>query len=131
MVESFSYNYLLFKKYSKVQTTYVGDTGMLRKTSKWVLVDDKHIPIREARPDEPGAVEKLFIHYECQTKSSKRWSSPFHTIISHSDLKNAIALPPTKNPDGSWNYGGGDFLMTYFDISSAEVNNLPSMMVTL
>lgn len=115
-MRKFVLNYLLFKKYSKVQTTYVGDTGMLRKTSKWVLVDDKHIPIREARPDEPGAVEKLFIHYECQTKSSKRWSSPFHTIISHSDLKNAIALPPTINPDGSWNYGGGDFLMTYFDI---------------
>lgn len=115
-MRKFVLNYLLFKKYSKVQTTYVGDSGMLRKTSRWVMVDKNHIPIREADPGEPGAVEKLFIHYECQTKSSKRWSSPFHTIISHSDLKNAITVPPLIKEDGTIVYGGSDFMMTYFDI---------------
>lgn len=80
------------------------------------MVDKNHIPIREADPGEPGAVEKLFIHYECQTKSSKRWSSPFHTIISHSDLKNAITVPPLIKEDGTIVYGGSDFMMTYFDI---------------
>lgn len=120
-MRKFNLMYLLFKKYSKVESTYVGDTGMLKKTAKWIIEDDKHIPIREADKNEPGAVEKLFIHYEVNTKSSKRWSSPFHTIISHSDLKNAICCPPSYDSQGNIVYGGGDFLMTYFDISSAEV----------
>jgi len=39
---------------------------------------------------------------------TKRWSGPFHTIISHSDVKDVISAPP-------------GYLLTYFDISSAEV----------
>jgi len=120
-MRKFVLNYLLYKKHYKVDSVYVGDDGMFKKTAKYVVEDEKHIPIREADPNEPGAVEKLFIRYECMQKSSKRWSSPFHTIISHSDLKNAICCPPSYDEKGNIIYNGGDFMLTYFDISSAEV----------
>ena len=109
-------NYLLFKKYSKVLSTYID--GML-KEGKWVIEDSRHIPIREADPDEPGAIHKCFCHYEVNTKSSKRWSSAFHTIVSHADFKDCIRTPYHFGPDGS--IVDEDFIETYFDISSAEV----------
>ncbi len=109
-------NYLLFKKYSKVLSTYID--GML-KEGKWVIEDEKHIPIREADPDEPGAIHKCFCHYEVNTKSSKRWSSAFHTIVSHADFKDCIRTPYHIDKDG--NIVDEDFIETYFDISSAEV----------
>ena len=62
-------NYLLYKKFSKVLSTYID--GMLAD-GKWVIEDSKHIPIREADPNEPGAIHKIFCHYEINTKSSKR-----------------------------------------------------------
>ena len=109
-------NYLLFKKYSKVLSTYID--GML-KEGKWVIEDSKHIPIREADPQEPGAVHKCFCHYEVNTKSSKRWSSAFHTIVSHADFKDCIRTP--YHVDERGNIVDEDFIETYFDISSAEV----------
>ena len=122
-MRKFTLNYLLYKKYAKIDSTYIGDTGMFKKNNKIVLEDERHIPIREVDPTEPGAIEKCFVHYEVMSKSSKRWSSGFHTIISHSDLKNCITVPPTRNEDGSLNYGGGDYVLSYFDISSAEVKS--------
>lgn len=111
-------NYLLFKKYAKVLSTYVN--GMFSNT-RWVIEGDDHIPLRYADPNEPGAVEKCFVRYEVNTKSSKRWSSGFHTILAHSDLKDIICCPPAWDKDGNIVYGGSDMLLTYFDISSAEV----------
>lgn len=73
-------NYLIFKKYSKLDSTYVGSDGMFHKTGKWVIEGQDHIPIREADGNEPGAVWKVFTRYEVLSKSSKRWSSPFHTM---------------------------------------------------
>ena len=70
-------NYLLYKKNSKVLSTYID--GMMN-TGRWVIEDKNHFPIREADPSEPGAIRKLFTRYEVNTKSSKRWSSPMHTI---------------------------------------------------
>lgn len=115
-MRKFVINYLLFKKYSKVLSTYID--GMFKANNKWVIEGRDHIPIREADPNEPGAVEKCFVHYEVNTKRSKRWSSGFHTIIAHSDLKDCL-VPP-------YHYENGikieePFLETYFDISSAEV----------
>src|SRR5574344_287516 len=118
-LRKFTIRYLQFKKYEKVLSTYIN--GMFTKTAKYVIEDKQNIPIREALPDEPGARKKVFVHYEVNTKSSKRWSSGFHTIISHSDIKNCLATPPTFNQDGSINYCASPVLMTYFDISSAEV----------
>lgn len=43
------------------------------------------------------------------------------TIISHADLKDCIATPPSWDENGNIIYGGSDYVMTYFDISSAEV----------
>ena len=107
-------NYLVYKKYAKLDSTYVGSTGMFKKNNKFVIEGDDLIPIREADPDEPGAVEKCFVRYEVNKKSSKRWSSGFHTIISHGDLKDIMCPPPIEK---------GDYLLTYFDISSAEVKS--------
>lgn len=72
-------NYLLYKKYSKVLSTYID--GMFKANNMWVIEGEDHIPLREADPDEPGAVEKCFVHYEVNTKSSKRWSSGFHKLF--------------------------------------------------
>ena len=114
-------NYLTFKKYAKLQSTYVGSDGMFHKTGKWVIEGPDHIPLRDADEGEPGAVWKVFVHYEVNTKSSKRWSSPFHTIISHSDCKDALCPPPSWDENGNIIYGGSNQILTYFDISSAEV----------
>ena len=120
-MRKFTLNYLIFKKYSKLDSTYVGDTGMFHKTGKWVIEGPDHIPVRDADETEPGAVWKVFVHYEVMTKSSKRWSSPFHTIISHGDCKDCICPPPAWDNNGNIIYGGSDQVLTYFDISSAEV----------
>ncbi len=109
-------NYLLFKKYSKVLTTYIGTVvdgepkGMFLQTDKWVIEDPKtHLVIREvSSPQEPGAICKMFAKFQCMEKSSKRWSSGYHTIVSHSDIKSTILSYP-------------GCLLSYFDISSAEV----------
>lgn len=116
-MRKFTINYLLYKKYSKVLSTYID--GMFKANNKWVIEGEDHIPLREADPGEPGAVEKCFVHYEVNTKSSKRWSSGFHTIISHSDLKDCI-IPP-YHYDEFGNRIDEGFVETYFDISSAEV----------
>lgn len=111
-------NYLLYKKYSKVLTTYIGTVvdgepkGMFLQTDKWVIEDPKtHLVIREASsPQEPGAICKMFARFQCMEKSSKRWSSGYHTIVSHSDIKSTILSYP-------------GCLLSYFDISSAEVKS--------
>lgn len=116
-------NYLLYKKYSKLLTTYVGDDGMFKKGNRYVIEGPDHIPLRYAKPGEPGAIEKCFVKYEVQKKSSKRWSSAFHTIISHGDCKDVLCPPPAWDKNGDMIYGGSDQLLTYFDISSAEVKS--------
>jgi hypothetical protein len=128
-------NYLLYKKNAKVLSTYM--QGMFKKEEKFVIEDPAtHIILREADPGDPQGVHKLLIHFACMEKSSKRWSSGFHTLISHSDLKSVIC---------SYGYGSGygyetigkpqqGELLSYFDISSAEVKifyKLPSIVVTL
>jgi hypothetical protein len=115
------YNFRVYKKYAKLNSTYVGSDGMFKKSNRFVIEGEDHIPIRYADPSEPGAVEKCFVHYEVNTKSSKRWSSGFHTIISHGDCKDVLCPPPTWDQSGNIIYGGSDQLLTYFDISSAEV----------
>ena len=114
-------NYLVYKKYAKLESTYIGSDGMFKKNNRFVIEGEDHIPIRYADPNEPGAVEKCFVHYEVMTKSSKRWSSGFHTIISHGDCKDVLCPPPAWDSNGNIIYGGSNQLLTYFDISSAEV----------
>ena len=101
-------NIMFYKKYRKMRTAYTDESAMFKATDKHVIVDPVTLmPIRCANPDEPGA-DKMFPHYEICKKETKRWSSGYHTIISHSDVKDVIAAPP-------------GYLLTYFDISSAEV----------
>lgn len=108
-------SYLLYKKYAKVLSTYI--EGMFKANNMWVIEGPDHIPLRKADPSEPGAVEKCFVHYEVNTKSSKRWSSGFHTIISHSDLKDCLVTCPAWDEYGNLIPGGGDQMMSYFDIN--------------
>ena len=116
-------NYLVYKKYAKLDSTYVGKEAMFKKNNKYVIESEDHIPLRYAEPGEQGAIEKCFVHYEVNTKSSKRWSSGFHTIISHGDCKDVLCPPPSWDKDGNMIYGGSDQLLSYFDISSAEVKS--------
>ena len=120
-IRKMTLNYLLYKKYSKLCSVYVGSDGMFKKNNKYVIENEQHLPIREADPGEPGAIEKCFVKYEVNEKSSKRWSSAFHTIISHGDCKDVLCPPPAWDENGNIIYGGSDQMLTYFDISSAEV----------
>ncbi len=112
-------NYLLFKKYRKVLFTYIGtydekkekNVGMFLGEDKYVIENPvTHTMLRDAKPGEPGAVNKMTARFQVMEKSSKRWSSGFHTIISHSDIKDVVRAYPGQ-------------LLTYFDISSAEVKS--------
>lgn len=115
-------NYLLYKKYAKVLSTYVD--GMFNNYM-WVIEDKKtKIPIKKCSPNEPHAVKKIFVPYNCLQKKSKRWSSPFHTIISHSDLKDIIRVDHYENDEnGNPIWIDEPYVETYFDISSAEVKS--------
>jgi hypothetical protein len=105
----------LFKKYNKIYTTYVSKEGMFGQTDRWVIDDpESHIILRDADPDEPGASLRMNLHFSCMEKSSKRWSSPVHTIPSHLDCKSIIKAYP-------------GCLLSYFDISSAEVRAMAAM----
>lgn len=74
-MRKFTINYLLFKKYAKLCSVYVGSDGMFKKNNKYVIEDEHHLPIRYAKDkNEKGAVEKCFVKYEVNEKSSKRWS---------------------------------------------------------
>ena len=108
-LRKFTLNYLLYKKYSKLLSTYI--EGMFLQSDKCVIENpDNHVIIREADPDEPGAIVKMTPRFQCMEKSSKRWSSGYHTIISHSDIKSCISAVK-------------GCLLSYFDISSAEVKS--------
>ena len=110
-------NILLFKKYNKIYTTYLN--GLFSAGSKYVIETPELIPIRDADPEEPGAVKKLFTKYDVMHKVSKRSSSGFHTIPSHIDVKKAVTCPVMNTPTGRT-----ATLLSYFDISSAEVRTL-------
>ena len=100
-------NYLRYKKYEKIRSTYL--CGMFEATDKWVIEDpNSHVVVRECDENEPGAIKKMFAHFACMEKQTKRWSSGYHTIISKSDIKSTICSYPGH-------------LLSYFDISSAEV----------
>ena len=108
-IRKLTINYLLYKKHAKILSTYID--GMFLKTDINVIEDkDTHVMIREAMPGEEGAITKMRAHFQCMEKSSKRWSSGYHTIISHSDIKSVVRSYPGH-------------LLSYFDISSAEVKS--------
>lgn len=98
---------MYYKKYRKMRTAYTDNGSMFEATDRKVIVDPKTLmPIRDAAPGgEPGEVIKMFPHYEVMKKETKRWSSGYHTIISHSDVKDVIAAPT-------------GYLLTYFDINT-------------
>lgn len=104
---------MLAKKYMKVKSTYMN--GLFLDNDRLEIDTNIFIPTRYAStPEEPGAVLKMHPRYEVLKKETKRWSSPYHTIISHSDIKSVI-----NSPRG--------YMLSYFDISSAEVRTCAYM----
>lgn len=70
-LRKFTLNYLLYKKYSKLLSTYI--EGMFLQTDKCVIENpDNHVIIREADPSEPGATIRMSPKFQCMEKSSKR-----------------------------------------------------------
>lgn len=114
------FNILLYKKYNKILSTYLG--GLFVNGSRYVIETPQLIPIRNADPDEPGAVKKLFTKYDVMHKETKRSSSGYHTIPSHMDAKKSITCPVLSTPGSRT--GKTATLLSYFDISSAEVRTL-------
>jgi hypothetical protein len=116
-------NYLRYKKYSKVLSTYID--GMFKEQVVWMIEDKYHIPIRYADPREKGAVAKCMFHYNVNMLKTKRWSCNIHTVISHADFKDLITTPPNYYIDLETGelMRGKDTVETYYDISSAEVKS--------
>jgi hypothetical protein len=93
----------LYKKYIKVKSTYVG--GLFKDNDRLVKDTELLIPLRKAiDKNEENAFVKMFPHFSVCEKSTKRWSSPYHTIIAHSDIKRIVSTPK-------------GFLLSYFDIN--------------
>ena len=105
-------NILLFKKYNKILSTYL--QGLFVNGSKYVIETPQLIPIRDADPNEPGAVKKLFTKYDVMHKETKRSSSGYHTIPSHMDAKKSITCPVLSTP--GTRTGRTATLLSYFDI---------------
>lgn len=114
------FNILLFKKYNKILTTYL--RGLFVNGSRWVIETPELIPLRNADPGEPGAVKKVFTKYDVMHKETKRSSSGYHTIPSHQDSKKSVTCPVLNTP--GTRTGKTATLLSYFDISSAEVRTL-------
>jgi hypothetical protein len=76
-------NILLYKKYNKVRSTYTNtETGIFSRGEKYVIDSPQMMTIREADPNEPGAVKKSFVRYEVMKKTTKRNSGPFHGFVA-------------------------------------------------
>lgn len=106
---------LLFKKYNKLRSTYICDTGLFNSGSKYVIDTPQLMPVRDAKPDEPGAVKKTFLNYRVMNLETKRSSSGFHTIPSHMDAKSCITCPVIDTP--GTRTGKTATLLSYFDIN--------------
>ena len=105
-------NILLFKKYKKILSTYLN--GLFVNGSRYVIETPQLIPIRDADPNEPGAVKKVFTKYDVMHKTTKRSSSGYHTIPSHMDAKKSITCPVLNTPGSKT--GKTATLLSYFDI---------------
>ena len=94
-----------FKKYNKIYTTYVSKEGMFGQTDRYVIDDpESHVIIRDADPNEPGALLRMSLHFNCMEKKSKRWSSAAHVLPAHLDCKSIVRAYP-------------GCLLSYFDIN--------------
>ena len=112
LIRKILFNILLYKKYNKILSTYLG--GLFVNGSRYVIETPQLIPIRNADPDEPGAVKKVFTKYDVMHKETKRSSSGFHTIPSHMDAKKSITCPVLSTPGSKT--GKTATLLSYFDI---------------
>lgn len=110
---------LLYKKYSKIRSTYIN--GLFNDGARYVIDTPQLMPIRNADPDEPGAVKKVFVKADVLLKETKRWSSGYHTIPSHMDAKKCVTTPVLIDPVTGKKTAT---FLSYFDISSAEVRTL-------
>ena len=97
-----------FKKYDKVQGTYLNGTHFTDSKIECDYFDEQGVTPN--RYDKKG-VFKSYLMFNANEKKSKRWSSAFHTIPSKSEMKRIVTTPP-------------GYLMSYFDISGAEIRTI-------
>jgi len=101
----------MFKRYIKLQSTYLA--SLLVRDDKSCspmdenLVSKVQLPIAQKSED---TVTRMFPHFNVCTALSKRWTSGYHTIYSN-EVKSVLSVPKGH-------------LMSYFDISAAEVRTL-------
>lgn len=103
------YSFVLFRKYDKVMGTYLN--GQFTKYTHTVNKEDQNLICTERWYDENKPELKVFSPFKVCEKQSKRWSAPTHTIPSKSETKRCINTPP-------------GYLLSYFDISGAEVRTV-------
>lgn len=99
--------YRMAKKYEKVCGTYIRGhfSSYCCDTNEW---DENGVSTVQ---DGSGPVHKAFMPFNANEKKSKRWSSPWHTIPSKSEMKKIVNCPP-------------GYLLSYFDISGCEIRTI-------
>jgi hypothetical protein len=100
-----------FKKYNKVLTAYMRGEDFYTHNYNVQYFDENGVT-----PNfyEEKGVHKCYIPFYANAKKSKRWSSGYHTIPSKAEMKKIVTTPP-------------GFLMSYFDISGAEIRTISFM----
>lgn len=103
--------YTSAKKYDKVLGTYLRGVHFSEFNYDVDYFDENGVTPN--RYDEHG-VHKCYIPFFANAKKSKRWSSGYHTIPSKSEMKRLVTTPP-------------GYLLSYFDISGAEIRTISFM----
>lgn len=109
------YHFTNFRKYEKVLSTYIN--GQFTKYTTTANKEDENLICTERWYDEEHYSEKhlkVFSPYKVCEKQSKRWSAPMHTVPSKSEVKRCVTTPP-------------GYLLSYFDISGAEIRTIAFM----
>jgi hypothetical protein len=99
------------KKYNKVVTAYMRGEAFYTHNYDVQGFDENGVT-----PNlyEEKDIHKCYIPFYANQKKSKRWSSGYHTIPSKAEMKRIITTPP-------------GFLLSYFDISGAEIRTISFM----
>lgn len=106
-----NYCFQSFKKYNKVLTAYVRGEDFLTHN-----IDVQYFDENGITPNyyEEKGIHKCYIPFYANQKKSKRWASGYHTIPPKSEMKRMVITPP-------------GYLMSYFDISGAEIRTISFM----
>ena len=98
-----------FKKYGKIITTYL--TSIMIRYNRLDHKEDENLhSLRYFEgEDKSDTVIRSYPRFQNNSASTKRWSSPYHTIPSDSAVKRIVGSPK-------------GYLQSYFDIKLREVS---------